>query len=175
MNISSHFTNTALYSTLTQTSNTKNDGVRASTTPFAIQEQSFSYSSASFEFQSSLVDDTFQKNHEAFQSFLSDIGYKGQPLAELTQDEAAALVSDKGFFGISQTAERIANFVILGSGGNESMLRSGREGMLQGFKEAEALWGGELPEISQKTMELATKMVDDTMHSLGYSILDEAV
>lgn len=108
-----------------------------------------------------------------FQSFLGDIGYSGQPIAELSQDEAAALVSEDGFFGITQTSERIANFVIAGAGGDEDMLRSGREGMLQGFKEAEAMWGGELPEISQKSMQAALEMVDKEMHDLGYSILNQ--
>ncbi len=175
MNISSTFTNTHLYSTMRQTASITNDNVNTSATRVSMQEQSFSYSSTSFTLQGSLSNDTVQKNHEAFQSFLSDIGYNGQPLAELSQEEAAALVSDEGFFGLSQTAERIASFVISGSGGNENMMRSGREGMLQGFKEAEALWGGELPQISQKTIELATKMVDDAMHALGYSILNEEV
>jgi len=44
--------------------------------------------------------------------------------------------------------------------------------MLQGFKEAEAMWGGELPEISQKTMQKALELVDKAMYDLGYSVLD---
>ncbi len=175
MNISSHFTNTRLSHTMTQTAATRNNNTDISGMLLSMQEQSLTYTKNSVEFQSALLDDTVQKNHEAFQSFLSDIGYNGQSLAELSQRDAAALVSDEGFFGMSQTAERIANFVIAGAGGDESMLRSGREGMLQGFKEAEALWGGELPEISQQTMELATKIVDNAMHGLGYSIVNEAV
>ncbi len=175
MNISSHVTNTRLSHTMTQTVATRNNNTDTSGILVSMQEQSLTYTKNSVEFQSALLDDTVQKNHEAFQSFLSDIGYNGQSLAELSQRDAAVLVSDEGFFGMSQTAERIANFVIAGAGGDESMLRSGREGMLQGFKEAEALWGGELPKISQQTMELATKMVDDAMHGLGYSIVNEAV
>jgi len=110
--------------------------------------------------------------NEDFKSFLNDIGYEGKSIAELSQDEASELVSEDGFFGVTQTSERIANFVINGSGGDESMMRAGREGMLQGFKEAEAMWGGELPEISQKTMQKALEMVDKAMYDLGYSVLD---
>jgi len=108
-----------------------------------------------------------------FQSFLSDIGYEGKSISKLSQEEAAELVSDDGFFGISQTSERMANFVIMGAGGDEDMLRAGREGMLQGYNDAEAMWGGELPEISQKTMQAALEMIDKEMNSLGYSILNE--
>jgi hypothetical protein len=117
----------------------------------------------------------FSEVYNDFQSFLGDIGYEGKPIAELSQDEAATLVADDGIFGITQTSERIANFVISGAGGDEDRLRAGREGMLQGFKEAEKMWGGELPEISQKTMDAALEMVDKAMYDLGYSILDKEV
>ena len=117
--------------------------------------------------------DNFTRSYGDFQSFLSDIGYAGKPIAELTQTEAAELISEDGIFGITQTSERIANFVINGAGGDEDRLRAGREGMLQGFKEAEAMWGGELPEISQKTMQAALEMVDKAMYDLGFSILNE--
>ena len=119
--------------------------------------------------------DQFAKDYEDFQSFLSGIGYEGGPIAELSQEEATELVSEDGFFGITQTSERIANFVINGAGGNESTMRAGREGMLLGFAQAEQMWGGELPEISQKTMQAAIEMVDKAMHEAGYSILNQEV
>ncbi len=65
--------------------------------------------------------------------------------------------------------------MINGAGGDEDKLRAGREGMLKGFKEAEAMWGGELPEISQKTMQASLEMVDKAMYDLGFSILNEEV
>jgi len=37
------------------------------------------------------------------------------------------------------------------------------------------MWGGELPEISQKTMQAALEIVDKEMHDLGYSILNQEV
>ena len=115
----------------------------------------------------------FTEAYKDFQTFLSDVGYEGKPIAELSQEEAADLVSEDGFFGITQTSERIAGFVIAGASGDEDRLRAGREGMLQGFKDAEKMWGGELPEISQKTMQAALEMVDKEMHDLGYSILNQ--
>ena len=121
------------------------------------------------------LEDQFTKDYEDFQSFLSGIGYEGKPIAELSQDEAAQLVSEDGLFGIKQTSERIANFVINGSGGDEDRMRAGREGMLLGFAQAEQMWGGELPEISQKTMQAAIEMVDKAMYDLGFSILNQEV
>ena len=52
-------------------------------------------------------------------------------------------------------------------------MRAGREGMLLGFSQAEEMWGGELPEISQQTMKAAIEMVDKAMHDLGFSILNQ--
>lgn len=118
-------------------------------------------------------DKDFQQQYEDFQTFLKDIGYEGKPIAELSKEEAAELVSEDGFFGIEKTATRIAEFVINGAGGDEDRFRAGREGMIQGFKDAEAIWGGKLPEISQKTIDKAIEMVDKAMYDLGFSIMDQ--
>lgn len=112
-------------------------------------------------------------NYDAFQSFLKDIGYNGKPIASLSKDEASELVNKDGFFGVDQTSKRISDFVINGAGGDEKLLRAGREGMLRGFKEAEEMWGGKLPDISQETMIKATEMVDKAMYNLGFSVIDK--
>ena len=135
----------------------------------------YTFKSASVQTNALSLEDKFAQAYEEFQSFLSEIGYEGKPIAELSQDEAAELVSEDGFFGIKQTSERIANFVIDGAGGDEDRMRAGREGMIEGFKQAEEMWGGELPEISQKTMQAAIEMVDKAMYDAGFSILDQEV
>jgi DNA polymerase III alpha subunit (gram-positive type) len=118
---------------------------------------------------------SFEQDYADFQSFLTDVGYSGKPIAELSQDEAAELVSEDGIFGVKQTSQRLADFVINGSGGDEERFRAGREGLIRGYKEAEQMWGGELPEISQQTMDKALEMVDKAMMDLGFSIIDEEV
>jgi hypothetical protein len=140
-----------------------------------IVENANAYALKSANIQGSLVSMKIDISdaYKDFQTFMKDIGYEGKPIAELSQDEAASLVAEDGFFGVSQTSERIANFVINGANGDEERLRSGREGMLQGFSMAEEMWGGELPEISQKTMEAAIEMVDKAMSDLGFSILNQ--
>ena len=116
--------------------------------------------------------DSFKAQYEEFQTFLKDIGYEGKPIAELSQEEATELVSEDGFFGIEQTSDRISDFVIATSGGDEKLMRAGREGMLLGFKQAEEMLGGKLPDISQKTMQAAIEKVDKAMIELGYSVID---
>jgi len=117
--------------------------------------------------------ESFLDQYKGFQSFLKDIGYEGKPIAELSQDEAAALVSKDGIFGVKKTSERIAQFVIAGAGGDEDLLRAGKEGMLKGFKEASDMLGKGLADISKETMKAATEMVDKEMTRLGYSVLDQ--
>lgn len=141
-----------------------------------ITENTTKYAFESVYVQGSISNSSsFEQDYADFQNFLSDIGYSGKPIAELTQDEAAELVSEDGIFGVKQTSERLANFVINGAGGDEDRLRAGREGLIRGYEEAERMWGGELPEISQVTMEKALEMVDKEMADLGYSILDAEV
>ncbi len=103
---------------------------------------------------------------------LADIGYEGKPIVELTQDEAKELVSEHGFFGVSQTSERIADFVLMGAGDDVEKLKAGREGILQGFKEAEEMWGGKLPDLSYETIDKSIEMIDARLNELGASILD---
>jgi hypothetical protein len=133
----------------------------------------FTFQAASVQSNLLKLDDKFTKAYDEFQNFLNDVGYGGKPIAELSKDEAAALISEDGIFGIKQTSQRIADFVINGAGGDEGRIRAGREGMLLGFKQAEEMWGGKLPEISQITMQKATEIVDMAMNDLGFSIFNK--
>ena len=117
--------------------------------------------------------DDFMQAYKEFQTFLNDIGYDGKNIAELSKEEAAKLVSEDGFFGIEKTSQRIADFVIKGAGDSAERFRQGREGVLQGYAMAEEMWGGELPEISQKTLQSALETIDKAMYDLGFSILDK--
>ena len=114
----------------------------------------------------------FSYNSSDFQKFLKDVGYTGKNIPDLSQDEAKKLVADDGFFGVNQTAQRIADFVIKGAGDDESMLRAGRAGIMQGFNDAQKAWGGKLPDISKQTIAKATDLINQKMSDLGYSVLD---
>lgn len=100
------------------------------------------------------------------------IGYGGKPIEALSQNEAKALVADNGFFGVEQTAGRIAGFVISGAGDDLEKLQEGRKGVLQGFEEAEATWGQKLFDISYNTLAKALETIDARIAELGGSVLD---
>ncbi|MGA9046671.1 hydrogenase-4 component G [Sulfuricurvum sp.] len=100
------------------------------------------------------------------------IGYTGKPIADMNPEEAAAVVSEEGFFGVTQTSNRLADFVLMGGGDDLERLKAGREGIIRGFNEAEAIWGGKLPDISYETLDKALAKIDEKIISLGENILD---
>ena len=115
---------------------------------------------------------SFEAVYADFQKTLESIGYEGKPIAELSQDEAAGLVAEDGIFGIAKTSERLSQFVLNGAGDDIEMLRAGREGIIAGYNEAQKLWGSELPEISQKTLEKALEQIGAHIAALGFSAIN---
>lgn len=98
---------------------------------------------------------------------LGQLQYEGKPLTELTQAEASRLIAEDGFFGVTQTSQRLADFVVTGGGNDLARVQAGREGIIKGFKDAEEIWGGKLPEISYKTLDKALEMIDARIRDLG--------
>lgn len=97
---------------------------------------------------------------------LKNIGYEGKPILDLTVDEAKELVGEDGFFGITQTSNRVANFVFNFAGDDLEKLQKGRDGIIQGFEEANKLFGGNLPEISYKTQERTLALIDERINAI---------
>lgn len=98
-------------------------------------------------------------------SSLAEIGYEGKPITELTQEEATELIDENGFFGITKTSDRVADFAFSFSDDPE-IIKQALEGIKEGFKEAEELWGGELPEISYKTQERTIQLIEERLAEL---------
>ncbi|WP_238699274.1 hydrogenase-4 component G [Helicobacter sp. MIT 05-5294] len=121
----------------------------------------------------SAMNDPFKLNSILNGLDLSSIGYDGKPIQQLTQDEAKALIAEDGFFGVTKTSDRIADFVLAGAGDDVEKLKAGREGILRGYNQAEKSWGGNLPDISKETLEKALEKVDKKLASLGVNVLDE--
>ncbi|EAJ8706603.1 hypothetical protein BTL18_04520 [Campylobacter jejuni] len=95
----------------------------------------------------------------------ASLGYSGKNPLDMNTDELQQLVSEDGFFGVENTASRIADFVIKGGGDDVEKLK-------KGFEQAEKMWGGELPQISQDTIDAALKKVSDRIDELGGKTLD---
>ena len=106
---------------------------------------------------------------------IASLQYNGRSILDLSPSEAADLVSEDGYYGVKNTAGRLSGFVINGAGDDLEKIKAGREGIARGFKEAEKLWGGQLPAISYETFDLALQQVDARIQELGGSLINAEV
>ncbi len=97
---------------------------------------------------------------------LQNIGYEGKPITKLSAQEAGALIDEGGFFSVDNTSQRVADFVFSFSGDDLELLEKGRTGIIQGFEEAEKMWGGELPQISYDTQAKTLALLDERINQV---------
>ncbi len=80
---------------------------------------------------------------------------------EATAKQAQEDISEDGYWGVKQTSERILDFAKALAGNDPDKAEQMREAIKKGYESAADLWGGELPEISQKTYDAVMKGIDD--------------
>lgn len=140
-------------------------------------QQTMSVAFGSSNAQNGIADLLNGFNTEKASSILSQIdfaalGYTGKNPLDMNTNELNELLSENGFFGVDNTANRIADFVIQGAGDDLEKLQKGFEGMKRGFEEAERMWGGKLPQISQDTIAQAIEKVSKRVEELGGNAVD---
>ena len=86
---------------------------------------------------------------------------------EATRAQAQADIADDGYWGVSQTSQRLFDFASALAGDDVEKMQKMQEAMQKGFKQATAAWGKSLPSISQQTMDAANKLFDDYYKSKG--------
>ncbi len=74
--------------------------------------------------------------------------------------EAQSMISDGGPLSPEVVSDRIIEFAKAISGGDKEKFETIKSAIDEGFKEAERILGGELPEISQKTYEMVMEKLD---------------
>lgn len=137
------------------------------------QQQAFNVSFGNFGSQSGILDILSNKATTILSQIdFASIGYTGKNIFAMNKTELEALVSEDGFFGIENTANRIADFVINGAGDDLAKLQKGFEGMKEGFAQAEKIWGDKLPQISQDTIDKAIEKVSARIKELGGNAVD---
>ena len=72
---------------------------------------------------------------------------------EETRLQAQKDIADDGYWGIEQTSDRLVEFAKAVSGGDQSKANVLIDAVKKGIEEATKAWGGELPEISKKTVD----------------------
>lgn len=131
------------------------------------------FASKNTEAQSGILDFLSGKEVKG-QLSLKDIGYEGKPITELSKEEATDIIGENGFFGVDQTSKRVSDFVLSFSGDNLDTLERGREGIVQGFKDAEKMWGSELPQISYETQAKTLELIDAKIKELKDTVTPES-
>jgi hypothetical protein len=84
-----------------------------------------------------------------------------------TRDQAIQDISEDGYWGVKQTSERILDFANALTGGDPEMIDKMQAAFEKGFKMAEKMWGGKLPEISQKTFDAVLAGFDKMREEAG--------
>lgn len=100
---------------------------------------------------------TYGKAYDIW-SFLREGNFTVDPA---TKAQAQADIAEDGYWGVTQTSERILDFATALTGGDPDKIEEMREAFQKGYKQAEKTWGGELPEISKKTYDAVMKGFDD--------------
>lgn len=75
--------------------------------------------------------------------------------------DAEALVSTDGYWGVSQTSQRIVDFAKALAGTSPEMAKMAREAFEKGYRQAEDAWGGSLPSICGQTYDKVMSLFDE--------------
>ena len=87
-------------------------------------------------------------------SFLREGNFTVDPV---TQAQAQADIAEDGYWGVEQTSARIFDFAMALCGGTEEGMDEMLVAFKKGFEQATQTWGGELPDISQRTYDAVLK------------------
>jgi hypothetical protein len=77
-----------------------------------------------------------------------------------TVDTAQEEISEDGYWGVTQSSDRIISFAKTLTGGDPSKINTMQEAFENGYKEATKSWGKALPEISSKTYDAVMEKFD---------------
>ena len=77
-----------------------------------------------------------------------------------TKAQAQADIAEDGYWGVEATSSRIVDFAVALCGDDKDKLEEMKVAFEKGFKEAEKTWGGELPDICQRTYDKVFEKFD---------------
>lgn len=87
--------------------------------------------------------------------------YAGLTVDAKTRAQAQADIAEDGYWGVTQTSQRIFDFAMALSGGDPEKMEQMRSAFEKGFKQATRAWGESLPGICQRTYDAVESLFDD--------------
>lgn len=83
-------------------------------------------------------------------------------------EKAQQETSEDGYWGVEQTSDRLLEFAKALSGDNPEKADMLLDAVKAGYEAAEEIWGGELPELSQKTLDVTIKKFEAWRDGIEY-------
>lgn len=77
-----------------------------------------------------------------------------------TKAQAQADIAEDGYWGVNATSDRIIDFAVALAGDDPDKLEEMRSAFQKGFDQATKTWGGQLPDISQRTYDAVMEKFD---------------
>jgi hypothetical protein len=78
-----------------------------------------------------------------------------------TRAQAQKDIAEDGYWGVEQTSGRLVEFAKAISGGDPTKADKLIDAVKKGLEEAKKAWGGELPEICQRTIDTTIKKLEE--------------
>ena len=101
------------------------------------------------------------KKYTTLKDFFTDIKDGKIDVDPATVAQAQKDVADDGYWGVAKTSDRLVDMAKALSGGDSAKADELIAAIKKGFDQAADAWGGELPEICQKTIDAAVQKLND--------------
>lgn len=99
--------------------------------------------------------------------------YKNLKVDKETQLQAQKDIADDGYWGVEQTSDRLVDFAKALAGDDAELAAKMKDAIKQGFEEAQADWGEDLPDISKKTLDAAMSKMDEYIEGLKEKLVNK--
>lgn len=111
----------------------------------------------------SLVEKMLLKQGEAYDSSMNIFQLLREGKVEVDPETAAQAkkdIAEDGYWGVEQTSERLVSFAIALTGGDTSKADNMIAAVKNGFEEATKIWGDQLPDLCQKTLDTTIEKLE---------------
>lgn len=92
---------------------------------------------------------------------LALLSQNGNVSAAEAQAAARQALGEDGFYGVTQTSNRLFQMAITMSGGDADVMRSLQNAILAGYSQAASAWGTDLPGICADTLKVTNRLFDN--------------
>lgn len=112
----------------------------------------------------SLVEKMLVKQGKKFTSLADTFDQIKKGLIQVDPEVSAQAqkdISEDGYWGVEQTSDRLVSFAKALAGNDPAYADKMLAAMQKGFKQATKSWGGQLPDICQRTIDAATEKMNN--------------